>query len=271
MLPGFRFLFAAIVLSMSMLIFGLGAASLFRAAHEQFASIPSRPAPPEAVFAQRPEVTSPTLAMLRIDAPPGDDVTDRVAVVATSNEQASTAIEADKPAAAPSAEPENAIPEAFPRSEGPQSGATQGDVAQNNTASAPNDAPTPAADIKIASTETTATPASDAVAPASTASTVASPTADAVASPKVATLGNAPLTAEPTVAAKKAVAKTDTDAAIKRRRAERARERRKHRLRLARARPVANQQFTTTTDPFTQQPTTQQATSSSPAPVVRTR
>ena len=30
MLPGFRFLFAAIVLSISMLIFGLGAAALLR-------------------------------------------------------------------------------------------------------------------------------------------------------------------------------------------------------------------------------------------------
>ena len=29
MLPGFRFLFAAIVLSMSVLVFGLGAAALF--------------------------------------------------------------------------------------------------------------------------------------------------------------------------------------------------------------------------------------------------
>ena len=41
MLPGFRFLFAAIVLSMSILVFGLGAAALLRAAHEEFASNPS--------------------------------------------------------------------------------------------------------------------------------------------------------------------------------------------------------------------------------------
>jgi len=34
MLPGFRFLFAAIVLSMSVLIFGFGAAALLRTAHE---------------------------------------------------------------------------------------------------------------------------------------------------------------------------------------------------------------------------------------------
>jgi hypothetical protein len=39
MLPGFRFLFAARVLAMPMLIFGLGAAALLRAAHEEFASI----------------------------------------------------------------------------------------------------------------------------------------------------------------------------------------------------------------------------------------
>jgi len=54
MLPGFRFLFAAIILSMSILIFGLGAAALLRAAHEEFASIPSRRAAPETIFAQQP-------------------------------------------------------------------------------------------------------------------------------------------------------------------------------------------------------------------------
>ncbi len=70
MLPGFRFLFAAIVLSMSVLIFGLGAAALLRAAHEQFASIPSRRPVPETMFAQQPdEASKPVLAMLRIDAP----------------------------------------------------------------------------------------------------------------------------------------------------------------------------------------------------------
>ncbi len=51
MLPGFRFLFAAIVLSMSVLVFGLGAAALLRAAHEQFASTPAWRAAPEPKFA----------------------------------------------------------------------------------------------------------------------------------------------------------------------------------------------------------------------------
>ena len=41
MLPGFRFLFAAIALSVSILVFGLGAAALLRAAHEEFASYSS--------------------------------------------------------------------------------------------------------------------------------------------------------------------------------------------------------------------------------------
>ena len=55
MLPGFRFLFGAIVLSISVLVFGFGAAALLRTAHEEFASAPAwRPAP-ETHFAQAPE------------------------------------------------------------------------------------------------------------------------------------------------------------------------------------------------------------------------
>ena len=70
MLPGFRFLFAAIVLSMSILVFGLGAAALLRAAHEEFASIPSWRPPPETMFAQPDnEAARPVLAMLRVDPP----------------------------------------------------------------------------------------------------------------------------------------------------------------------------------------------------------
>ncbi len=69
MLPGFRFLFAAIVLSMSILVFGLGAAALLRAAHEEFASNPSWRAAPETVFAQQNDATRPVLAMLRVEPP----------------------------------------------------------------------------------------------------------------------------------------------------------------------------------------------------------
>src|SRR5205814_1668401 len=63
MLPGIRFLLAAIVLSMSILIFGLGAAALLRAAHEEVASVPTRRILPEPVFAQQVEPPPPTLAL----------------------------------------------------------------------------------------------------------------------------------------------------------------------------------------------------------------
>ena len=55
MLPGLRFLFAATVLSMSILIFGLGAAALLRAAHVEIANAPSRRPAPEPKFAQPSE------------------------------------------------------------------------------------------------------------------------------------------------------------------------------------------------------------------------
>ena len=69
MLPGFRFLFAAIMLSMSLLVFGLGAAALLRAAHESFASNSSWRAAPEVPFAQHPDTTMPMLATLRVEPP----------------------------------------------------------------------------------------------------------------------------------------------------------------------------------------------------------
>ncbi|GAB6998884.1 MAG: hypothetical protein ACI9P3_000005 [Bradyrhizobium sp.] len=99
MLPGLRFLFAAIVLATSLLVFGLGAAALFRAAHEEFASIPARRAPPEPQFAQQPE-TPPVLAMVRVDPPATDKTTD---VPAPAEPAASAPAPAE---AQPAAEPE---------------------------------------------------------------------------------------------------------------------------------------------------------------------
>src|SRR3954468_23091870 len=66
MLPGFRFLFAAIALSISILVFSLGAAALLRAAHQEFTSVPWRLIAAETVFAQRNE-PEPALTMLRAD------------------------------------------------------------------------------------------------------------------------------------------------------------------------------------------------------------
>ena len=83
MLPGFRFLFAAIVLSMSILVFGLGAAALLRAAHEEFANLPSRRAPPEPVFARLNDDPMPSLALLRVDLPVAEKPLDDVRAAAT--------------------------------------------------------------------------------------------------------------------------------------------------------------------------------------------
>ena len=68
MLPGFRFLLAAILLSTSILVFGLGAAALVRASHEQYVSNPSwRNGPQEQVFAPSAEPAQPMLAALRVE------------------------------------------------------------------------------------------------------------------------------------------------------------------------------------------------------------
>ena len=69
MLPGFRFLFTAIVLSMSILVFGLGAPALLRAAHEEFANLSSRRVTPEPRSARLDDGPPPTLALLRLDPP----------------------------------------------------------------------------------------------------------------------------------------------------------------------------------------------------------
>src|SRR5260370_14848264 len=89
MLPGFRFLFAAIVLSTSILVFGLGAAALLRAAHEEFASYPSWHAAPETMFTQQTEAARPELAMLRVEPPPAEHkASDDVPIAAAPSEPA---------------------------------------------------------------------------------------------------------------------------------------------------------------------------------------
>jgi hypothetical protein len=100
MLPGFRFLFAAIVLSTSLLVFGLGAATLLRAAHESFASNASWRAPPEVTFAQRrQETTAAVLATLRVDASPTDKANDPARIGAAAAVQAAVpAVQAPVPA-----------------------------------------------------------------------------------------------------------------------------------------------------------------------------
>src|SRR5258708_29279376 len=126
MLPGFRFLFAAIVLSMSILIFGLGAAALLRAAHEQFVSNPSWHATPETMFAQQSDASRPVLAMMHVEpaAPDRPKAPDDVAAAPAPAEQATSVPPPAEPAPIvparaepPPAEPEKvaaATPEQTP-------------------------------------------------------------------------------------------------------------------------------------------------------------
>jgi hypothetical protein len=93
MLPGFRFLFAAIMLSMSLLIFGLGAAALLRAAHEQFASNSSWRAAPEVPFAQRPDTVLPVLAALRVEPSATEKANDPVTIDIRTAQQEPVAAE----------------------------------------------------------------------------------------------------------------------------------------------------------------------------------
>ncbi len=97
MLPGFRFLLAAILLSMSILVFGLGAAALLRAAHEEFAGNPAWHGTPETTFAQQREAARPVLAMLRVETP----LVEKPAIEKPVAEKPSE----DIPAAAAAAEP----------------------------------------------------------------------------------------------------------------------------------------------------------------------
>jgi hypothetical protein len=114
MLPGFRFLFTAIVLSMSVLIFGLGAAALLRSAHEEFANLPSRRATPEPMFARLSDDPPTTLSLLRVD-PVDDQLATAPDTPAASGEAPETnTAEPEKLAALTPAEPmqdETAKPE----------------------------------------------------------------------------------------------------------------------------------------------------------------
>jgi hypothetical protein len=225
MLPGFRFLFAAIVLSMSVLVFGLGAAALLRAAHEQFASIPSRRAPPEPVFAKANEPPMPTLALLRFEPPTPAEVPDNVpknaattalpepAAPATQTQEATpaelekpVALKTEEPVAAEPVKPETATAETTP---------VTGGVAATVT-------PTPTEEVKLAAIAEIQPPATAVVA------TAAEPAAEIpslegnIAATRIATLGGPAVTIEDPASANKASAKPSRSAIRKR-----ARERRR--------------------------------------------
>ena len=224
MLPGFRFLVAAIVLSMSILVFGLGAAALLRAAHEEVASRPSWRAAPETVFAQQNEVAQPVLAMLRLEPPVEQRAPEPIATVETPAEPiAATPAELEKIAAlkpedssqAETATPETPAPEKSTRSE---------------VAPLQEIAATPADETRIAAIEQIASAANEAAAVSEPASPPVLQNTD-IAATKIATLGGPSVTIEPRPAAKKLDAKPDRSAVKKREQARRAAHRRKIALR----------------------------------------
>jgi hypothetical protein len=231
MLPGFRFLFAAIALTMSILVFGLGAAALLRAAHEEFASLPSWHTAPETMFAQPSEASPPVLAMLRIE-PRVDE------------QKAPDTMPAELSPAEPTAEkpssPEPDEPEVL----------TAENSDQNKAASAQADTPTGSTDTaetKVAANEAILIPLDEPVALA-----------------KIATLSNPAALIDSPRPAKASTAKADKtkpdqDAIRKRLQARQAAQRRRLALRAR----LAQQQQLQSADPFAQpaaQSTVQPAT-----------
>ena len=250
MLPGFRFLFAAIVLSMSVLVFGLGAAALLRAAHEQFASIPSRRAPPEPVFAQHDEPPMPTLALLRFEPRIPEKAPDNVAAIVIPEPAAPTASVPDAAPAEPeqlaALKPEQPTPIEPAKPDVPAAETTP--VAQ----AAPAEAPAANDEVKVAAI--TEPQAATMAAPTATEPATEAPSLEGnIAATETATLGGPAVTIEQPASAKTTSAKPDRSAA--RKRAARAKERRRiaaRRALLAQQAALAQQQA----NPFDPQPAT---------------
>ena len=283
MLPGFRFLFAAIMLSMSLLVFGLGAAALLRAAHESFASNSSWRAAPEVSFAQRTEPALPVLATLRVDS----------LVIEKAPEQApATASSADTSPAMPAITPAPATPEQVvalnpadaAQPETPKSETTAPEIAPPVMLPAENPPPaaTPSAEvtatagdqiaIAVSTTPAAPSPASEPATalpePASASQQTQAADQTAAAVTRIATLGGPPVDViEDTRSAKDKTAKPDqakTDADTIKRRVQARRAAQRRRLAAARARLAAQQQLQV--NPFGQQPPFPTPAATSPHP-----
>lgn len=177
MLPGFRFLFIATVMSVSVMVFGLGAAALLRATHENFATFPQR-RPPEQVFV-RTDTPVPVIAMLRVEPEP------QPAAIAAPAVSAPVVPRDEPPAiesksevtAAPPAEPVAATPDAN-ASTPTRDESVPGSLAALNT---PEPAP-PVAGVQQPDTErATGTPATEAAAPIVPAPEAIAPVREAAA------------------------------------------------------------------------------------------
>jgi hypothetical protein len=273
MLPGFRFLFAAVALSMSVLVFGLGAAALLRAAHEEFASTPAWRAPPETMFAQPSEATTPVLAMLRLDPPvveqkPSDNDNissvippagapgEPTAILSTPAEPETIAALKPEPPSSPEIANSETSNSETPESEIPKSEIPIAEVpAPGEIAPVQPDTRAPADETRIAANQTISPPPNEAAltgaepmsAPVSPDIAPAKPDA----SKKIATLGGPSVTLETQPQPKASIAKlSDKNAIQKRLQARQAIQRRKLALRAHLARQQTQRQQPT--DPFAQ-------------------
>jgi hypothetical protein len=213
MLPGFRFLFTAIVLSTSILVFGLGAAALLRAAHEEFATLPSRRAPPQPMFARQNDDQPPTLALLRIDPPAPEKPVENVpatipeAVTEVAAQTAQTLdgagpAEPEKLAALKPADPVQAEP-AKPEASAME---TRVETPAAPVPAAETEAPVTDAEAKLAAIPETSEPVA-AAPPPPLAPDIHSFEGNATAA-KIATLGDPAVVVDEKTAAKATEAKT---------------------------------------------------------------
>ncbi len=234
MLPGFRFLFAAIMLSLSILVFGLGAAALLRAAHEQFASNPSWHAAPETKLAQPNEAIRPMLTMLRVEP---------MAAEQTASD--------DVPAIAAPAEPATIAPRPAESEQIAVLTPEQTSLPQSEAAPAPSDTSETAGDAKVATSEPVLPSASEVAAAISEQASPPGPPVTDPTSTNIAALGSPPVSIE-AASPTKAVSETPDTAAIKKRQqARRAAHRR--RMAAARARQAQLAILQQAADPFGQQ------------------
>lgn len=254
MLPGFRFLLAAILLSTSILVFGLGAAALLRTTHEQYVSNPSwRNGPQEQVFAQAPEPAQPVLAVLRAEpevaAEPPPSLRDQVPTIGL-----------------PESEPEQMVAVTTEADTQPQTVAPPADtwVAEPAKVDTMTEAPAPApADTLTAADATASIPesmpaaaatASEPAAPADPDLALASSALD-IATSKVAALNDPATTARKDPPAKAKVdvkidVKADTGASDSKAAKRRAKAKKRHRV----VRRPPPQQVQQSFNPFGQQP-----------------
>lgn len=243
MLPGFRFLFAAILLSTSILVFGLGAAALLRATHEQYVSNPAwRNGPQEQVFAQSPEPVQPVLAVLRAEpevaAEPTPSLRDQVPTIGLPTSEpeqvAAVTTEADIQPQVTEAAPQAAEPaKAEPTTEAAAPAATDTLTPADTTASIP--------DAKPIATVSEQLPADPSAALASSTLEIAAAKLAALTEPATTAVKDAPAKAK---AENKAESKSDDKATKRKPKA-------KKRHRVVRRPPP--QQLQQQLDPFGQQ------------------